>query len=183
MFRPRCAAIATGTSLGLCVALAGLWVATHSRDQGIIVEHRRGSGADADPCMLAGVGVGRGALTFFRPRDDSMAMEGGPMNRGQKVRIRHVSGSAGYLSAWGGYAGFWCTPVIDGEKVYLRCDVLVVPLYALMLAFAVAPLAWVRRRLARRHRASRGRCVACGYLLTGNTSGLCSECGTPIRRT
>ena len=40
----------------------------------------------------------------------------------------------------------------------------------------------VRRRTIRRRRASRA-CVACGYDLTGNESGVCPECGTPaIRR-
>jgi len=28
--------------------------------------------------------------------------------------------------------------------------------------------------------ASRGLCSVCGYNLTGNMSGICSECGTPI---
>jgi hypothetical protein len=37
-----------------------------------------------------------------------------------------------------------------------------------------------RRWLIRAKRAKRGRCLACGYNLTGNTSGACPECGTPI---
>lgn len=35
---------------------------------------------------------------------------------------------------------------------------------------------FVRRRWRRR----RGQCVRCAYDLTGNTSGVCPECGTPI---
>ncbi|MBN2562781.1 MAG: hypothetical protein JXQ75_17800 [Phycisphaerae bacterium] len=31
-----------------------------------------------------------------------------------------------------------------------------------------------------RSRPSPGRCQECGYDLTGNTSGICPECGTPI---
>jgi len=28
--------------------------------------------------------------------------------------------------------------------------------------------------------ASEGRCLRCGYMLTGNNSGVCPECGTPV---
>jgi len=43
----------------------------------------------------------------------------------------------------------------------------------LIVAIATAYL-WERDR-----RAPRGHCVACGYDLTGNTSGVCPECGAP----
>jgi len=33
------------------------------------------------------------------------------------------------------------------------------------------------RRLRRRRR---NQCMECGYILSGNTSGICPECGTPI---
>ena len=38
----------------------------------------------------------------------------------------------------------------------------------------------IRRRRARLIRA--GLCRSCGYDLTGNTSGVCPECGTPVNR-
>lgn len=38
----------------------------------------------------------------------------------------------------------------------------------------------LRREGYRRQRASAGLCVACGYNLTGNTSGVCPECGQKI---
>ena len=33
---------------------------------------------------------------------------------------------------------------------------------------------WWRRRA--------GRCLHCGYDLTGNVSGICPECGTPVQK-
>ena len=48
----------------------------------------------------------------------------------------------------------------------------VIPVGRFLLLFAEA---WQRR-----HRVRRGVCVNCGYNLTGNTSGVCPECGTPI---
>jgi 3-deoxy-D-manno-octulosonic-acid transferase len=41
------------------------------------------------------------------------------------------------------------------------------------IAFIRGPMRWWRRR-------STGRCVLCGYDLTGNVSGACSECGVTI---
>jgi hypothetical protein len=37
-----------------------------------------------------------------------------------------------------------------------------------------------RHQRERNHRAKTGRCLHCGYRLTGNTSGVCPECGRPI---
>ena len=43
---------------------------------------------------------------------------------------------------------------------------------------AIGIVAYDRRRL-RLDRTASGECVTCGYNLTGNTSGVCPECGTP----
>jgi len=54
---------------------------------------------------------------------------------------------------------------------------------ALLLVAGAYPLFWISRRtfsvLRKRRRERRGRCLSCGYSLTGNTSGICPECGTP----
>ncbi|MCA9252645.1 MAG: hypothetical protein KDA54_16075 [Phycisphaerales bacterium] len=51
---------------------------------------------------------------------------------------------------------------------------------ALLFAFPAAIFIW---RFAygffKRQRETRGGCLNCGYNLTGNTSGVCPECGTP----
>lgn len=43
---------------------------------------------------------------------------------------------------------------------------------------AIFAIRWRRRR----RRISQHLCLHCGYSLTGNTSGTCSECGTPIQQ-
>ena len=48
------------------------------------------------------------------------------------------------------------------------------PLWLLLLLTAI-PTAWLWHRDRRRIRP--GCCLRCGYDLTGNTSGVCSECG------
>ena len=55
------------------------------------------------------------------------------------------------------------------------------PLWLLVGAFASYPvLAFIRGPLRRWRRRRRGLCVNCAYDLTGNVTGVCSECGTKI---
>jgi hypothetical protein len=54
------------------------------------------------------------------------------------------------------------------------------------LAATVLPARWIvlyRGRWRRETRLHAGCCPACGYSLTGNTSGTCPECGTTIHLT
>jgi hypothetical protein len=46
--------------------------------------------------------------------------------------------------------------------------------------FSIAPLIWFARRLFRRRMQSQKLCAKCSYNLTGNLSGVCPECGTPV---
>ena len=51
------------------------------------------------------------------------------------------------------------------------------PLWVFVLTFALPPAIRLRRRYRERNARRRGLCVACGYDLTGNASGVCPECG------
>ena len=53
-----------------------------------------------------------------------------------------------------------------------------VPLYMVLIAVGI-PTAWLWWR---DRRYPKGHCRSCGYNLTGNTSGVCPECGTPVNR-
>jgi hypothetical protein len=59
--------------------------------------------------------------------------------------------------------------------------VISVPCWTIILISGALPAIWFRRRL-RHLRILRavGCCPSCGYNLTGNTSGVCPECGTAI---
>ena len=53
--------------------------------------------------------------------------------------------------------------------------------WLLMLLLSTYPtIAFIRGPLRRHRRRKRGLCVACGYNLTGNVTGVCSECGREI---
>lgn len=57
------------------------------------------------------------------------------------------------------------------------------PFWALVLVTGICPGVWLARRVraavARRRQAA-GVCAHCRFDLTGNTSGTCPECGTPV---
>jgi hypothetical protein len=52
-----------------------------------------------------------------------------------------------------------------------------------MTVIPAAVLIWIGAILSRQEmRGTPGYCSKCGYCLTGNTSGVCPECGTRIKR-
>ena len=78
--------------------------------------------------------------------------------------------------------GSWATgggPTDEPNETY-HCRGIRTPDWAIVLLCAVLPITW----MATRRRASRcstaQRCLSCGYNLTGNTSGICPECGRPV---
>ena len=49
------------------------------------------------------------------------------------------------------------------------------------IIFAIYPtIAFIRGPYSRYYRRRKGLCLNCGYNLTGNVSGVCPECGTPL---
>ena len=63
--------------------------------------------------------------------------------------------------------------------------ILVLPYWFVILVFSALFFPFVLKRVLdeRRRAAGAGRCVQCGYNLTGNTSGICPECGTKVAAT
>jgi hypothetical protein len=66
-------------------------------------------------------------------------------------------------------------PLVHTSTFGTHC--VVVPLWIPILLSGTA-LGWCGRRLWQRP--ANGHCHACGYDLTGNVSGVCPECGTPV---
>jgi hypothetical protein len=57
---------------------------------------------------------------------------------------------------------------------------IVVPLWIPLVLFAMYPtIAFIRGPARRWRRRRAGLCIRCGYDLTGNVTGVCSECGRP----
>jgi hypothetical protein len=71
----------------------------------------------------------------------------------------------------------WITTATANQPAAVRYAV---PYWPIILVLLIFPAVWLmgyRRSLIR---LSRGCCRGCGYDLTGNTSGVCPECGTPV---
>ncbi|UCC32287.1 MAG: hypothetical protein JSU86_08395 [Phycisphaerales bacterium] len=65
-----------------------------------------------------------------------------------------------------------------GSKSLRTERTVVVPFWMLVMLFALWPvLSFIRGPLRRARRRAAGCCRHCGYNLTGNTSGVCPECG------
>jgi hypothetical protein len=57
----------------------------------------------------------------------------------------------------------------------------IVPCWSLVILFGILPSLWVSKNRKRRNR-NTAECLACGYNLTGNSSGVCPECGHEIAK-
>ncbi len=87
----------------------------------------------------------------------------------------------------GGMGCFGFVTILANAGLGIACDVLGVGLSNMtswMLSMAIGVCAgalvfWLCVRTPPRHPA--GHCQNCGYDLTGNDTGVCSECGVPFR--
>jgi hypothetical protein len=76
--------------------------------------------------------------------------------------------------------------LLEHGWVFHEVEEHVLPWRLVAAATSVPPLAWLISvgcaMLIPARRRYRGCCASCGYNLTGNTSGVCPECGTSIGR-
>jgi len=78
-----------------------------------------------------------------------------------------------------GGGGGWSGGCSTCSPSFLDRRLVVISLGPLFVIAAVpSVLLWVA--VARHRRLRPGFCTRCGYDLTGNTSGVCPECGTPL---
>ena len=76
---------------------------------------------------------------------------------------------------------FRTVPMLDIQVSEHLQEIWVVPWLPFLLCALYPTWAFARGHVRRRHRRKRGLCLRCGYDLTGNVSGVCSECGVPLR--
>jgi hypothetical protein len=72
-----------------------------------------------------------------------------------------------------GYAADRFEPEMSPE-IHVSWWRLRVPIWLITVTLAILPMVGLPRRVK-----GRSHCQVCGYNLTGNTSGVCPECGTP----
>ena len=153
-------AIASAISLLLFIATVTLWARSYSHDDSITIR------PDPNECVVC---VASGNLWLEKDcswpdlndpawgRDYDMQVCGFGRRAGN---VNHVSSDYSVVSAR--YTKFWFIPM------WFPC-----------LLFVIIPVARLLGIRGHGSFASDRVCAVCGYDLTGNTSGVCPECGTP----
>jgi hypothetical protein len=162
--RQRLFNFAAALSLLGCLAMLWLWDVSYTT--GYYFDWRT---HDRDVYLLGSTG-----RIFFSPsqvrRHDQYSFKGflygrmSPLSHWDQMLPSHHLYLQSFAAGWndnGTFAGY--------------C--LILPYWFFAVLASVIPGIWLRRRLNRRP--PKGHCQACGYNLTGNTSGACPECGTP----
>ncbi len=179
---------------GFCIAASVLtgvaWVVSYWRAYKLIRTDLASNGAYF--VELRGGGFQFGRMTFREvpvgtPVKPWMTRSLGPY---QLIRFENQYSDIDHLFTTNAKQPVRIRDLIFGSKqrqVRLgQCDGLNVRIWgvlsplALLACFLILPD--VRRTLTRRARRRRGACLKCGYDLTGNFSGQCSECGMHFER-
>lgn len=74
----------------------------------------------------------------------------------------------------------WVQPAISPQSARVEISYVRFPAWLPPIVLLIYPAAVALQRIGERRRPRLGACPNCGYDLTGNVSGLCSECGEPI---
>jgi hypothetical protein len=169
--RHRLFNFAAAVSLVLCLTTAGLWVThrpvvfTSSRESGLYI------GCD-DGFVVSVSKVLADPRPSFSVSDSNPAALYAWINSMQRRRsiVGFEFGRQYAFISGGGHMQLYATAMVcdDGVKI---------PAWFIVLLTAILPLWWVRTI---RHKSKGPGCLVCGYNLTGNTSGVCPECGTPV---
>jgi hypothetical protein len=175
MFLRRFRDCLTILGLALIVALAGVWIA--SINTKIVVSWRGPwSWHVRDGALIA--------HAFFCTRTTPLPKRGEHHRTGlERIPVPQPTGRECLVP---GHATVEYTSPLFGSTD--RIDIVIIPLWlpiALLLVATAAPICRLSARIRRQVRALRtpaGYCTECGYNLTGNESGKCPECGTPLNK-
>ncbi|HSZ54996.1 MAG TPA: hypothetical protein VK797_05005 [Tepidisphaeraceae bacterium] len=166
--RRRLFAVASAISLLLFVGTVVLWVRSYAACDQLILYTRR-SRID----LVSGLGILACSRTadlsheLVIPDSGWVYISNDPApNRAWICPIPLVWGFGYYVNRVKGVADPW--------------RALSVPYWAMALGSLIMPAAWLILSYRRWSCNRANHCPKCGYSLTGNTSGVCPECGTPV---
>lgn len=171
--------IAAATSLLLCLTVAGLSAWSYHR--GIDAEVNWGSWSDRASvrAVLLAFHVDGGSWHF---RSDISKLQSPMLDLRFDSHIDFDQTLTVGYHITSNLLGFHCSRnTIQSGTDTENILVLIVPGWTLLLATASLPFMGLRMRHRQRGLQEAKRCKACGYNLTANTSGVCPECGSPVR--
>jgi hypothetical protein len=166
--------LASALSLLLCLATAVLWVRSYS-----ICDLFLWHGYNRSAFMETGGGQFRVEYTRMVGDDSWRSHGGGFEHRTDKADGRlqdgmRMPGEWQYLKGY----DFW---LVTGERWWDYHYAIFAPAWFFTGALILLPA--IRfQRLPRKRPPAVGLCPTCRYNLTGNTSGVCPECGTPVAK-
>lgn len=165
-------------SLLFCLLTLSLWIPSYRRGDSLLFSRRASNGA----AITYWVGSQSGSVVLVVSRvtgvDASM-----PVNRWD---VFETDQSAAVPRHWWeriGFAGLHQEASFAAIGMTVSFTGIGLPHWLVAVIFAVLPAQWLRRRLTdgrAQRRVAAGACLACGYDLKGNGSGICPECGMQI---
>ena len=161
--------------VGICIVMTCAWSASN---RWVIGLPRDGVSFTIDGGSLQIYGGADWARNAVRPPQYVLPGSSGSV---QRFPLRRYWTSSGRRSSKLHLSGPWTNPwhTVAGKDPYLNSYTwsLNIPLYLVLLSAALpTAFLWYRDR----RRIPPGHCQRCGYNLTGNVSGVCSECGTKV---
>ena len=182
--RRRMFTFASVVSLLLCVATVVLWVRSYFASDSLIVTHhsspyigltwRHHRIVRAYRLMQTTIEAGRGCIGIDTSMEEFQELAPAPLLKTEWGLSQSVS--------------VWPTGNSLTERLgfaFIRDTAgahhVIFPLWPLVLMLLILPMVREGQSIRRRHRQASRRCVTCGYNLTGNTSGVCPECGTAVQ--
>ena len=168
----------TAVSLLLLLATVGLWVRSYWRHDEVELWPRKRLVPGARPWANTGYD-----LTFIDLSNGSCQIESVCTDR--KPEAVHWHHRSLDVASFNDGCNFHSNPRIKHikDRFIFRFDTwwwMRFPLWAAVLPLLVLPILWSALQLRHRARIRSNVCLACGYDLTGNESGVCPECGAAI---
>ena len=200
MIRRRLFNFAAAGSLSLLLATVGLWVRSYWRYDDLERLWHDAPNLHTDMfyaysnCGLLVFSYGRFSYaTQVQLADDVAFMW--PQGTSESIRISSYPADRGYNlglagNRWWNWIGFRITQanqplhIVDNPSNAVDWNTrrwVNVPNWAFTGVFAALPACWFIS-YPRRGSKKAGVCSRCSYNLTGNASGVCPECGTPVQR-
>ena len=159
------------------------WLVFRYDDSRLLSPVFRPAPVSADPKRVQAYRDARAAYSAFRSKRPSTTE---PSEKFLEWQKKDALLRAALLQAQA--AQFSGTPPGQGAQLYVPTYLgyesywaVTFPMWLLMVpAILLVTVAWLLSSLRRAVRSRAGRCRACGYDLTGNTSGICPECGATV---
>ena len=210
MVRRHCFSLTSLLSLLLLVATVVLWVQTRSKPYVVRWTSTRWLGAQNLDHASVYIQCGEGHLTVASGRyHDTFSFTGLPPSQRDRFLTDYsralpegrswrwfqanqpsvfssherseaqINSHGFFLCAKSGPYNLQWAKGIGMSGTRLQLDFMI-PVWSLVVLVLVLPVLIFSRWAKARYRSKRSTCLACGYNLTGNTSGVCPECGTTI---